>query len=148
MFLISCGIYKKEMRRSRVKGYFQIEKWGVLFTSSPNTMSGFFTVTNKSIQWSFMNTRLTLTFWLLLGRFNKDIEFMIGHKPNIFWQVTWRLVSPLIMIFILIFYFVTQVTKTPTYLVWDPQSVSVKVAVNIIMPTNDSYFSCVVQYHQ
>lgn len=59
-----------------------------------------------------------------LCRFNKDIEFMIGHKPNIFWQVTWRVISPLIMIFILVFYFVTQVTKSPTYLVWDEESVS------------------------
>lgn len=59
-----------------------------------------------------------------LCRFNKDIEFMIGHKPNIFWQVTWRFISPLIMIVILIFYFVTQVTQSPTYLVWDQESVS------------------------
>lgn len=50
---------------------------------------------------------------------------MIGHKPNIFWQVTWRVVSPLIMVFILIFYFVTQVTKSLTYLVWDEEAVSV-----------------------
>lgn len=49
---------------------------------------------------------------------------MIGHKPNIFWQVTWRVISPLIMIFILIFYFVTQVTGTLTYLVWNPEGVS------------------------
>lgn len=50
---------------------------------------------------------------------------MIGHKPNIFWQATWRVVSPLIMVVILIFYFVTQVTKELTYLVWDPASVSI-----------------------
>lgn len=49
---------------------------------------------------------------------------MIGHKPNIFWQVTWRVISPLIMIVILVFYFVTQVTKSLTYLVWDEESVS------------------------
>ncbi|XP_054619745.1 sodium-dependent neutral amino acid transporter B(0)AT1-like [Dunckerocampus dactyliophorus] len=59
-----------------------------------------------------------------VDRFNKDIEFMIGHKPNIFWQVTWRVVSPLIMVFILVFYFVTQVTKTLTYLAWNPESES------------------------
>ncbi|MEQ2193120.1 hypothetical protein XENOCAPTIV_024161 [Xenoophorus captivus] len=47
---------------------------------------------------------------------------MIGHKPNIFWQAAWRVISPLIMIFILIFYFVTQVTKKFTYLVWDQES--------------------------
>uniref|UniRef100_A0AAQ6IS81 Transporter n=1 Tax=Anabas testudineus TaxID=64144 RepID=A0AAQ6IS81_ANATE len=57
-----------------------------------------------------------------VDRFNKDIEFMIGHKPNIFWQATWRVISPLIMIFILVFYFVTQITKELTYLVWDQEA--------------------------
>ncbi|XP_047240484.1 sodium-dependent neutral amino acid transporter B(0)AT1-like [Girardinichthys multiradiatus] len=57
-----------------------------------------------------------------MDRFNKDLEFMIGHKPNIFWQAAWRVISPLIMIIILIFYFVTQVTKKFTYLVWDQKS--------------------------
>ncbi|CAK6984683.1 sodium-dependent neutral amino acid transporter B(0)AT1-like, partial [Scomber scombrus] len=57
-----------------------------------------------------------------IDRFNEDIEFMIGHKPNLFWQVTWRVISPLIMAVILVFYFVTQVTKTLTYLVWDQEA--------------------------
>ncbi|XP_034017227.1 sodium-dependent neutral amino acid transporter B(0)AT1-like [Thalassophryne amazonica] len=57
-----------------------------------------------------------------IDRFNKDLEFMFGHKPNIFWQITWRVLSPLIMIFILVFYFVTQVTKNLTYLVWDEEA--------------------------
>lgn len=73
----------------------------------------------------FIQTWLTLLLPLTASRFNKDIEFMIGHKPNIFWQVTWRVVSPLIMVVILIFYFVTQVSKTLTYLVWDQEAVSV-----------------------
>uniref|UniRef100_G1U6T3 Transporter n=1 Tax=Oryctolagus cuniculus TaxID=9986 RepID=G1U6T3_RABIT len=54
------------------------------------------------------------------SRFNKDIEFMIGHKPNIFWQVMWRVVSPLIMLVIFLFYFVVEVSKELTYSVWDP----------------------------
>ena len=57
-------------------------------------------------------------------RFNEDFEFMIGHKPNIFWQLTWRLISPLIVFVIFVFYFVTQVTEQLTYNAWDPSSVS------------------------
>ncbi|XP_075868224.1 sodium-dependent neutral amino acid transporter B(0)AT1-like [Nelusetta ayraudi] len=57
-----------------------------------------------------------------IDRFNKDIEFMVGRKPNIFWQVTWRFISPLIVLVILVFYLVTEVQETPMYLVWDPQS--------------------------
>uniref|UniRef100_A0A8B9DY53 Transporter n=1 Tax=Anser cygnoides TaxID=8845 RepID=A0A8B9DY53_ANSCY len=55
-----------------------------------------------------------------IDRFNKDIEFMIGHKPNIFWQVTWRVISPLIMLVIFFFYFVVKVNEELLYSVWDP----------------------------
>ncbi|NP_001297731.1 sodium-dependent neutral amino acid transporter B(0)AT1 [Anas platyrhynchos] len=54
-----------------------------------------------------------------IDRFNKDIEFMIGHKPNIFWQVTWRVISPLIML-VIFFYFVVKVNEELLYSVWDP----------------------------
>uniref|UniRef100_A0A8C9RQ25 Transporter n=1 Tax=Scleropages formosus TaxID=113540 RepID=A0A8C9RQ25_SCLFO len=57
-----------------------------------------------------------------IDRFNKDIEFMIGHKPNIFWQVTWRVLSPLIMLVIFLFYFVTKVSAELTYIAWNPES--------------------------
>ncbi|XP_056270946.1 sodium-dependent neutral amino acid transporter B(0)AT1-like [Pseudoliparis swirei] len=59
-----------------------------------------------------------------IDRFNEDIEFMIGHKPNMFWQVTWRFVSPLLMVVILVFYFITQISKNLTYLVWDQEAES------------------------
>ncbi|CAO2592044.1 Sodium-dependent neutral amino acid transporter B(0)AT1 [Lemmus lemmus] len=55
-----------------------------------------------------------------VDRFNKDIEFMIGHKPNIFWQITWRVVSPLIMLVIFLFFFVNEVNKSLTYSIWNP----------------------------
>ncbi|KAM6903981.1 sodium-dependent neutral amino acid transporter B(0)AT1-like [Lycodopsis pacificus] len=57
-----------------------------------------------------------------IDRFNEDVEFMVGHKPSIFWQVTWRFISPLIVLVILVFYLVTQVQEELTYLVWDPSS--------------------------
>ncbi|XP_067282534.1 sodium-dependent neutral amino acid transporter B(0)AT1 [Pseudorasbora parva] len=59
-----------------------------------------------------------------IDRFNEDIEFMIGHKPNFFWQATWRLISPLIVLVIFLFYFVTTVSKELTYIAWDPESES------------------------
>ncbi|KAM3858644.1 sodium-dependent neutral amino acid transporter B(0)AT1-like [Diretmus argenteus] len=57
-----------------------------------------------------------------IDRFNEDLEFMIGHKPSIYWQATWRFISPLIVLAILVFYMVTQVQEELTYLVWDPNS--------------------------
>lgn len=74
-------------------------------------------------------TRTYVSLLLLSNRLNEDIEFMVGHKPNIFWQATWRVISPLLMIFILIFYFVTQITKDLTYLVWDEEAVSLLFTV-------------------
>ncbi|KAG8512348.1 Sodium-dependent neutral amino acid transporter B(0)AT3, partial [Galemys pyrenaicus] len=55
-----------------------------------------------------------------VDRFNRDIEFMIGHKPNIFWQIMWRVVSPLLMLVILLFFFVVKVNEQLIYSVWDP----------------------------
>lgn len=68
-------------------------------------------------------------FCVCLLRFNEDIEFMIGHKPNLFWQATWRFISPLIMIFILIFYFVTKVSEKIFYKAWDPEYVRLLTSV-------------------
>nr|XP_056718480.1 sodium-dependent neutral amino acid transporter B(0)AT1 [Euleptes europaea] len=55
-----------------------------------------------------------------IDRFNDDIKFMIGHKPNIFWQATWRFISPIIMLVIFFFYFVVKVNEKLEYIVWDP----------------------------
>uniref|UniRef100_A0AAV2K8I9 Transporter n=1 Tax=Knipowitschia caucasica TaxID=637954 RepID=A0AAV2K8I9_KNICA len=57
-----------------------------------------------------------------IDRFNKDIEFMIGHKPNIFWQATWRVVNPLIVLVNFIFYLVSKISSTLTYIAWNPAS--------------------------
>ncbi|XP_066523847.1 sodium-dependent neutral amino acid transporter B(0)AT1 [Hoplias malabaricus] len=57
-----------------------------------------------------------------IDRFNKDIEFMIGHKPNFFWQATWRVISPLIVLVIFIFYLISTATKELTYIAWNPAS--------------------------
>lgn len=60
-------------------------------------------------------------------RFNDDIEFMIGHKPNFFWQASWRVISPLIMLVILVFYFITKVSEKILYKAWDPESVNMNL---------------------
>ncbi|XP_026203886.1 sodium-dependent neutral amino acid transporter B(0)AT1-like [Anabas testudineus] len=70
-----------------------------------------------------------------IDRFNKDIEFMIGHKPNIFWQATWRVLSPLIILVIFVFYFVTKVSAELTYITWNPNSASFPVAETLFYPS-------------
>lgn len=53
---------------------------------------------------------------------------MIGHKPNIFWQVTWRVVSPLLMLVIFLFFLVVEVNEELIYSVWDPAYVSAQAS--------------------
>uniref|UniRef100_A0A8C9XBB3 Transporter n=1 Tax=Sander lucioperca TaxID=283035 RepID=A0A8C9XBB3_SANLU len=67
--------------------------------------------------------------------FNEDLEFMVGHKPSIFWQVTWRFISPLIVLVILVFYLVTQVQEELTYLVWDPNSEEFPTLASVPYPS-------------
>uniref|UniRef100_A0A672YKS4 Transporter n=1 Tax=Sphaeramia orbicularis TaxID=375764 RepID=A0A672YKS4_9TELE len=69
-----------------------------------------------------------------VDRFNEDIKFMIGHKPNIFWQASWRIISPLIILIILVFYLVTQTQQQLTYLVWDPDSEEFPTLASIPYP--------------
>uniref|UniRef100_A0A8C9XB47 Transporter n=1 Tax=Sander lucioperca TaxID=283035 RepID=A0A8C9XB47_SANLU len=67
---------------------------------------------------------------LTIGFFEKSFDSCCIHlrhrqvSPSIFWQVTWRFISPLIVLVILVFYLVTQVQEELTYLVWDPNSVT------------------------
>ncbi|XP_029299452.1 sodium-dependent neutral amino acid transporter B(0)AT1-like isoform X2 [Cottoperca gobio] len=69
-----------------------------------------------------------------IDRFNEDIEFMIGHKPNIFWQAAWRVVSPLIVLIIFVFYFVTKVSAELTYITWNPSSENFPVLETVPYP--------------
>uniref|UniRef100_A0A8C4Q0T4 Uncharacterized protein n=1 Tax=Eptatretus burgeri TaxID=7764 RepID=A0A8C4Q0T4_EPTBU len=63
---------------------------------------------------------ITVNYIYGYKRFAQDIEWMIGHKPNIFWQLTWRFISPAIMLAIFIYYLVDQVQTTVVYNTWDP----------------------------
>ncbi|KAM6959162.1 sodium-dependent neutral amino acid transporter B(0)AT1-like [Aplochiton taeniatus] len=59
-----------------------------------------------------------------IDKFNEDFMFMIGHKPNMFWQVAWRFISPVIVLVIFVVYIVNKALQEFTYLVWDPSSES------------------------
>uniref|UniRef100_A0A672H4Q7 Transporter n=1 Tax=Salarias fasciatus TaxID=181472 RepID=A0A672H4Q7_SALFA len=54
-----------------------------------------------------------------IKRFNQDIKFMVGKAPSVFWQITWRVVSPLIILVILVFYLVNETKEELSYSVWD-----------------------------
>ncbi|KAK5855343.1 hypothetical protein PBY51_005447 [Eleginops maclovinus] len=70
-----------------------------------------------------------------IDRFNEDFKFMVGYKPSIFWQISWRFTSPLIVLVILVFYLVTQVQKSLTYLVWDQNSENFPALASVPYPS-------------
>ncbi|XP_077455089.1 sodium- and chloride-dependent transporter XTRP3A [Stigmatopora argus] len=55
-----------------------------------------------------------------IKRFEKDIEDMIGHRPNWYFKITWGIISPLLLICLFIFYIVNYIRGgTLTYQAWD-----------------------------
>ncbi|KAL5022464.1 hypothetical protein ScPMuIL_001619 [Solemya velum] len=54
-----------------------------------------------------------------LKRFSDDIELMTGQRPNYYWLLTWRYISPLAMILILIASVVKMGISGTTYEAWD-----------------------------
>ncbi|KAK2887769.1 hypothetical protein QQF64_012862 [Cirrhinus molitorella] len=56
-----------------------------------------------------------------MKRFGDDIEYMTGHRPNLFWRVCWMGISPALLGVVLVAYIVVQVQKHPTYATWNPK---------------------------
>ncbi|TWW79959.1 Sodium- and chloride-dependent transporter XTRP3 [Takifugu flavidus] len=55
-----------------------------------------------------------------IKRFEKDIEDMLGHAPNLYWKIMWLAVSPLLLICLLLYYIINYILGgTPTYQAWN-----------------------------
>ncbi|XP_055749229.1 inactive sodium-dependent neutral amino acid transporter B(0)AT3 isoform X2 [Salvelinus fontinalis] len=59
-----------------------------------------------------------------IGRFSDDLEFMTGHRPNIFWKGCWLVISPLMLLVVLVAYVAVQAQTHPTYPAWNPDYVN------------------------
>ncbi|KAF3840235.1 hypothetical protein F7725_018952, partial [Dissostichus mawsoni] len=56
------------------------------------------------------------------SRFEKDIEDMIGHRPNWYWKIMWAGVSPVVLITLFVVYIVNYIRGgTPTYQAWNKE---------------------------
>ena len=53
-------------------------------------------------------------------RFSDDVEWMTGRRPNLYWQATWRVISPLMLLVVFLAYVVVQAQEKPTYEAWNP----------------------------
>lgn len=63
-----------------------------------------------------------------IKRFNADIEWMTGRRPSWFWQVTWCVVSPLMLLVVFLAYVVVESETTLTYQAWNPDYVDFPMA--------------------
>lgn len=71
---------------------------------------------------------LFICFFELIGvswvygakRFEDDIEYMIRSRPGLYWQITWRFVSPLIVLVIFVASLVNMGINPMTYSAWIP----------------------------
>ncbi|XP_060937979.1 sodium- and chloride-dependent transporter XTRP3A-like [Limanda limanda] len=65
---------------------------------------------------------ITISYIYGSKRFEKDVEDMLGHRPNLYWRIMWKFVSPLLLITIFIFYIVSYIQGgTPTYQAWNKE---------------------------
>ena len=56
---------------------------------------------------------MLLTFGWLYGikNFERDVELMIGHRPNCYWRLTWRYLSPAFLLFMSVIWTLNKVKE-------------------------------------
>ncbi|XP_071326221.1 sodium- and chloride-dependent transporter XTRP3-like [Trachinotus anak] len=65
---------------------------------------------------------ITVSYIYGIKRFEKDIEDMLGHRPNWYWKIMWAGTSPILLIALFIFYIVKYIQGgTPTYQAWNKE---------------------------
>ncbi|XP_041104372.1 sodium-dependent neutral amino acid transporter B(0)AT3-like [Polyodon spathula] len=69
-----------------------------------------------------------------IGRFNDDIEWMTGRRPNLYWQATWRVISPLMLLIVFLAYIVVQVQQPATYEAWNPNYINFPMTETLDYP--------------
>ncbi|XP_060705893.1 sodium-dependent neutral amino acid transporter B(0)AT3-like [Hemiscyllium ocellatum] len=74
---------------------------------------------------------LIVAFFELIGviyvygfrKFCDDLEFMTGRRPNFYWQVAWRFISPLLLLSVFVTFVATEIQSHLSYEAWDPNYV-------------------------
>ncbi|KAJ8005393.1 hypothetical protein DPEC_G00146160 [Dallia pectoralis] len=65
---------------------------------------------------------ISVCFIYGIRRFEKDVEDMLGHRPNRYWKIMLAGVSPILLIALFLFYMVKYIQGgTPMYQAWDKE---------------------------
>ncbi|XP_072316445.1 sodium-dependent neutral amino acid transporter B(0)AT3-like [Eucyclogobius newberryi] len=78
-----------------------------------------------------------------IKRFNADIEWMTGRRPNLFWQMSWCFISPLMLLVVFLAYIFVESETTLSYQAWNPDYVHFPVAEARYYPESVAAF-CVL----
>ncbi|XP_030065559.1 sodium-dependent neutral amino acid transporter B(0)AT3 [Microcaecilia unicolor] len=87
-------------------------------------------------------TLLVVAFFEVVGviyvygikRFSDDVKWMTGRYPNLYWQATWKVFSPIMMLVIFLAYIVIQTQKEPNYETWNPNFVNFPIKEKKLYP--------------
>ncbi|XP_004621422.1 inactive sodium-dependent neutral amino acid transporter B(0)AT3 [Sorex araneus] len=55
-----------------------------------------------------------------LERFCADVAWMTGRQPGLYWRLSWKVVSPLLLLGVLVAYVALLAQTPPTYWAWNP----------------------------
>ncbi|XP_022368186.1 sodium-dependent neutral amino acid transporter B(0)AT3 [Enhydra lutris kenyoni] len=56
-----------------------------------------------------------------MPRFSDDIACMTGRRPGLYWRVTWKVISPLLLLTIFVAYIAVLAWTPLSYRAWDPR---------------------------
>ncbi|XP_067856221.1 sodium-dependent neutral amino acid transporter B(0)AT3-like isoform X1 [Heptranchias perlo] len=65
-----------------------------------------------------------VTYVYGINKFSDDLEFMTGRRPNLYWRVTWRVISPLLLFIVFVAFVVVEVQHPLSYEAWNPNHVN------------------------
>lgn len=67
------------------------------------------------------------------SRFSDDIELMTGQRPNYYWLIMWKYVSPIVIIIIFFASLIKSMMSAATYEAWIPSIVSETVTTFLVL---------------
>lgn len=76
-----------------------------------------------------------------LKRFSKDVKWMTGRKPNLYWQITWRFISPLLLLIVFVAFVTLQIQKPSSYAAWNPKHVCSQIFSKFLINGRVVHFS-------
>ncbi|TNN61118.1 Sodium- and chloride-dependent transporter XTRP3 [Liparis tanakae] len=77
---------------------------------------------NLSLLFIVLAEVITISYIYGIKKFEKDIEDMLGHRPNWYWKIMWVAVSPLLILTLIVLFFVNYIRGgAPTYQAWNKE---------------------------